>query len=339
MKANELRAFLMPWLESFVQEHPFVTGAYLAGSTAELAPEADLAGCSDIDIMLTIDDEPRLKPGKIPCGGYVIEGTYISKSSIADPQAALADYHIAHGLHHGHILLDRDGRLGMLCAAVAAEFALPQRIEQRIESTLAKIEGNLRGYDCSLPLCNRMMGLCFSAGILCHSVLVAGQKNPTVRMRYQATQRLLAARPEGQELLLRTAGFADITPQEARAFVLEMAALFDLVSPRCKTAFPFTGDLLPDMRKSAVDDSLALIEKGLHRETMFWTCATFARLMAQARADLPELYAEWMPTLEHLAGRIGLDSVQAEQARIAGIRATFAPVRALCAEIIREGQA
>ncbi len=332
MKACALRAYLTPWLESFIKDHPFISGAYLAGSAAEKRPEDDLAGCSDIDIMLTIDGPAREKPGKLPHGDFVIEGTYVAWDTIADPEHALSDYHVAHGLSRGKILFDRDGRLTSLCETVAREFSKPERIRQRIDGVFAKIEGNLRGFNPELPLENRMMGLLFSAGILCHAVLVAAQKNPTVRMRYRETHAL--GLPDVQERLLRAAGFADITAEDARLLIAKMAHLFDLVSPVCRTHFPYTGDLLPDMRKSAVDDLLALVERGLARECMFWVCATFTRLMAQAHADAPDIYAQNLPELQNLAQIIGIGSPESEKQRISAILQEIPAFSEICNKII-----
>lgn len=330
MQAKDLNTYLSPWLKTFIAEHPYVTGAYLAGSTAELAPEDDLGDCSDIDVMLTIKGEPRPKPGKIPFGGAVIEGTYIPWSTIEDPELALADYHIAHALHLGRILYDSDGHLTALCAAVAAEFPKPGRIRQRVDSVIRKIENNLNGYDPSAPEANRFMGLLFAAGIMAHAVLVAVQKNPTVRMRYRATKAVLADRPDAQEALLRAAGFDGISAAQAKEAVQEMAELFDRVSPLCKTAFPFTSDLQPEMRKSAVDDALALIDSGLHRESMFWTCATYARLMLQSRADAPEIFSAQQEKFVRFAGWI----IPSQPERIATIRSALPALRSLCDAII-----
>jgi len=336
MKAKDLFPFLTPWLKSFLAEHPFVTGAYLAGSAAELGPEDDLSDCSDIDVMLVIEGEARPKPGKLPYRGAVIEGTYIPWSQIEDPERALSDYHIAHALHLGRILYDRDGRLTRLCAHVAAEFSKPERILQRVDSVIAKIERNLSGFDPSLPLFNRFTALLFSAGVMAHAVLVAVQKNPTVRMRYRATSAVLEGRPDAQEFLLETAGFADITPSEARRFVYRMADLFDLMSPRCKTAFPFTSDLQPEMRKSAVDDALSLIDQGLHRESLFWTCATFSRLMQQAHADAPDIYAKWTNAFEQHAARVMPICPQKQLAHAELILDALPTLRRLCIDLIAQ---
>lgn len=337
MQAKHLTEFLAPWLEQFLADHPFVVGAYLAGSAAELGPEEDLADCSDIDVMLVIEGQPRPKPGKIPYGIAVIEGSYVPWSSIDDPEKALADYHLAHGLHHGRILYDKDGRLCKLCAQVAAEFAKPERVRQRVDSVIRKIEANLDSFDPNAPRYTRAMGLLFAAGIMVHAVLVAAQKNPTVRMRYRAAREVLKERPEAMEMLLEAAGFSDLSPSSARQAVMQMSALFDTMCPHCKTQFPFTSDLQPEMRKSAVDDALSLIDSGLHRESMFWTLATFCRLMLQASADKPELIGVWNGTFTYemaAMAKVNMESADSQLQRIEAIRGALPALRSLCDEIV-----
>lgn len=332
MQASQLSSFLAPWLRAYADAHPQLMGAYLAGSAAELSPEDTISACSDIDIMLLLDADAGEKPGKIPYKGYVIEGTHVLYETVAVPDGALSDYHLAHGLSRGRILLDRDGRLTALSAAVAKEFAKPERIWARIDNVFSRIDRNLTGYDPAAPLPQRMMGLLFSAGILCHAVLVAAGKNPTIRMRYRATQQL--DNPPLQEALLSAAGFGSITREQTSALLCDMAALFDTVAPACKTPFPFTGDLQPQMRKSAVDDLLALLQQGLQREAMFWICATGTRLMVQAHADLPSAYAQALPWLQAVAEAIGLGSLQAERRRIDQIREAMPVIRSYCQSII-----
>lgn len=334
MQTKELTAFLAPWLEGFLAEHPFVIGAYLAGSCAELGPEDDLASCSDIDVMLVIEGGARPKPGKLPHRGMVIEGTYIPWEQISDPEHALADYHIAHALHLGRILFDRDGRLHALCSAVAAEFSKPERILQRVDGVIRKIEAGLDAFDPAWPLFRRCTSLLFGAGIMAHAVLVAAQKNPTVRMRYRAAHSVLNDRPGAQEFLLDAAGFGAVSPDEARQSVCKMAELFDCMAPLCKTAFPFTSDLQREMRPTAVDDALSLIDSGLHRESLFWTFATFSRLMQQACADAPELYARWEAPFARQMRLVLPDDPNGQLERVRSIRAALPGLRALCKELL-----
>ena len=138
-----------------------------------------------------------------------------------------------------------------------------------------------------------------------------------------------------QEMLLRAAGFADITPDEARAFALQTGELFDIVSPLCKTAYPFTSDLQAEMRSSVVDGALELIGKGMHRETMFWTCATFCRLMMQSAADAPDIFAAWQRPFCILAQRVGAGTPMQQRKRISDIRMSLPVLRAFCAETVR----
>lgn len=337
LRAGDLDGFVNRWLEVFLADKPWIRGAYRVGSTAELPSDARIDSCSDIDVMLVTDGcEKREKPGKIPVSGQVIEATYLPWDEIGDAERSLANYHIAHGLHLRRVLFDRDGSLTALCESVAKEFSKPERIRARVKGVIEKIEAGLSGFPEAGKPYARLTSLAFNAGIMAHAVLVAAQKNPTVRTRYKAVRDVLAPIGEEQahEELLAVAGCADITPSEARGFVNRMAELFDEVSPVRRTRFFFTSDLEPEMRPSAVDDMLEMIEGVLARECMFWVVATYCRLLQQAEADAPDIYARYLPGLEELSRRLGVGTPEGERARIDAIRSALPGVSALADRIV-----
>lgn len=338
MTAKDIPKFLAPWLENFLRENPFIRGAYLAGSVAELHPDDEIGSCSDIDIMMPIDSPARDKPGKIPYNSFIIEGTFIPWGELRDPERSMANYHVAHGLHHNLVLADQTGELTALCEYIAAEFPKPERIRARVDNVITKIESNLNGFRTDVPVERQCMGLLFTAGILTHAVLVAAMRNPTVRMRYRAVRDVLipAGRSAEYEELMRVAGFADFTAEEAETYLADMASLFDAVEPLRRTRFPFTSDLCAEMRPTAVDDLSTMIRSGSHRETLFWLCATYTRLMQQAAYDAPELYNEEMPSFLRLMKRVGLGTPEARLRRAEAIRAALPGIRALCEQIITE---
>jgi hypothetical protein len=54
-----------------------------------------------------------------------------------------------------------------------------------------------------------------------------------------------------------------------------------------KTPFLFSGDITPAARPVAIDGSQELIDRGCHREAVFWIVATFARCHKILAADAP----------------------------------------------------
>ena len=52
------------------------------------------------------------------------------------------------------------------------------------------------------------------------------------------------------------------------------------------TRFLFSGDITPQARGVAIGGSQALIDRGDHRDAMFWIVATFARCHAILAAEI-----------------------------------------------------
>ncbi len=80
---------------------------------------------------------------------------------------------------------------------------------------------------------------------------------------------------------------ADLTADRAERHVAALARTFDAAAAVAKTPFPFSSDITPAARATAIDASLALIHAGDQREAMFWIVATFARCLKILAADAP----------------------------------------------------
>src|SRR5262249_10053074 len=116
----------------------------------------------------------------------------------------------------------------------------------------------------------------FAAGITTHILLTAGLKNPTVRSRYTAVRALLEnyARAEFQESLLALLGSARMTSQQVAQHLASLANVYDAAKRVIRTPFSFASDLSDLSRPIAIDASVDLIERGFHREAMFWIGVT-----------------------------------------------------------------
>jgi hypothetical protein len=66
-----------------------------------------------------------------------------------------------------------------------------------------------------------------------------------------------------------------------------MAAAFDCAASSIRTQFPFGADLSETARPVAVGGSHALIQRGEHREAVFWIAVTYARCAAVLAVDGP----------------------------------------------------
>jgi hypothetical protein len=129
----------------------------------------------------------------------------------------------------------------------------------------------------------------FGTGVTTHVLLVAGLKNPTVRRRYLAARELLAeyGRLEFYEPLIQLLGCAQMSAACAEHHLVALTDVFDAARSVLKTPFPFAADISDTARPIAIDGSQELIERGFHREAIFWIVATWSRCQQVLINDAP----------------------------------------------------
>lgn len=315
-----------------------VLGAYTAGSANWLPDDAILPSSSDLDVMLVLaDSDPPVKPGKQLYKGVLLELTYLSDQPFQSAETILAHYHLATSFQSAQILLDPSGKLAALQAEVRHEFPKAARVRQR----LAHVEANVRGMCGAVAtwdvLHEKVTCCFFGAGGLCHLLLVAGLRNPTVRLRYLAARELLAehGRPDLYERLLEVAGYAAVTPDTVRAQVATLADAFDDAGPAVRTPIFFKSDLDTVSRPIAIDGAYELIARGDHREAIYWNVATYARCMSVfSRDDWPELHAKHLPGFWRLLNDLGITSEDDLRQRAERVVALIPEVRAVADTIM-----
>lgn len=277
---GEVVACAREWAAKVGARTPGFVGAFLHGSILDEADDARVSPWSDVDVVVVLDqDDPPVKAGKLLFQGTLLDVTYVSWERLRVPERLLADYHLAPSLARIHILADPDGRLAQVNEVTAQEYAKPQWIERRVldarENALDKLR-SVRKFD---RLHDQVMAWVFGAGILCHVLLVAGLKNPTVRKRYLAVRELLAARgrEDVYEELLRLLGCSQMRSERACEHLERMTAAFDDAKAVRDSPFLFSTDVSDLARPISVDGSREMIERGDHREAIFWIVATYCR--------------------------------------------------------------
>jgi hypothetical protein len=122
-----------------------------------------------------------------------------------------------------------------------------------------------------------------------HVLLVAGLKNPTVRRRYAAVRELLAdyGRLEFHETLLELLGCGSMSRERVEQHLATLTDTFDAAAAVSSTSFPFASDITDAARPIAIGGSRDLIERGLHREAVFWIAATYSRCQKILHHDAP----------------------------------------------------
>lgn len=319
---EQAKATAQRWVAREAARLPGFQGAFLHGSAAWLPDDALLPPHSDLDVMVVLADERAApKPGKCRQDGVLLEVSFLPADEVASAERVLGSSHLAGSFRRPGILADPTGHLSAVQREVEREFARRIWVERRCQHAIEKIEQGLRVVD-DTPLPERVNRWLFPAGITTHVVLLAGLRNPTVRTRYVAVRELLSA--YGQERLyphlLDLLGARDISPEGAWQHLAELALAFDAASEAIRTPFFFAADIAPDARAVPIDGSAAMIERGDHREAMFWIAATFTRCQQVFLRDAAGLVAVHEPAYQSLLSDLGAATEPALQQRQAEIR-------------------
>ncbi|WP_052850302.1 hypothetical protein [Streptomyces avicenniae] len=329
MLVGDARAAATDWVTRHGSRLPGFRGAYLTGSTLTLPPGAEVPVGSDTDVMVVLDTLPEgHKPGKFLHRGALLEVSYLPHARLADPEAVLGSYHLAGAFRTdvvpgGTLLADPYGELARLRATVGRAFADPRWVRRRRAEARGNVERALTGLDTTAPWPRLVTSWLFPTGVTTHVVLVAGLRNPTVRLRYLAVRDLLLSHGLGDAYdgLLRLLGCQDLTARRAEEHLHALARTFDATAPVARTPFPFSSDLTPAARPIAIDGSLRLIRAGRQREVMFWIAATFARCHMVLDADAPGLGRELAPAFDAALADLGIASAADLAARARAVLA------------------
>ncbi|MCF3962077.1 hypothetical protein [Streptomyces fuscigenes] len=341
MRADRARAAALDWVRAEGRAREGYVGAYVTGSTVGLRDEDEVPVGSDLDLTVVTRAMPRgPKPGKFPHLGVLFDVTVVGWDALAPAGHALADYHLAAGLSRDTVLDDPTGGLRALQRSVAREFAAPARVRQRCGAVLTRIEAGLRTPDTAAPWPVRVTGWLFPTCVSAHLPLVAGLRNPTVRLRHLRARELLTAAGLGEHYpaLLAQLDPAGLTPERVGHHVECLAVLFDATAAVAHTPFPFSSDLTPAARPVAVDASRALVRAGDHREALFWVVATAARCHTALLADAPDLAARHAPQFAELLADLGINDGRDLAARSRATLAYLPELAALGEEIIAAGR-
>ena len=123
---------------------------------------------------------------------------------------------------------------------------------------------------------------------------------------------------------------------QAEEHLRAVAAAFDAAKQAVATPLFFSADISGRARPIAIDGSRELIERGDHREAVFWLVATYARCLMVLRNDAPERLPEFEPSFRSLLGDLGIASDGDLSNRVAETAAFLPVVRTVADEIMAE---
>lgn len=319
MIVKDAKEVARQWVIEEASKAPGFYGALYAGSTNWLPDEAVFPSTSDVDVWVVLEDHaPPAKLGKFIRRDVILDVSFLPSDRLRSPDQILGDYHMAGSFRTPSIIADPSGRLSKLQAAVSRDFANRQWVYKRCEHARNRVLRNLRSLRESEPFHDRVTAWLFATGVTTHVLLVAGLRNPTVRQRYVAARELLAdyGHLDFYETLLKMLGCAWMSRESVAHHLAALTDAFDSAKAVVKTPFFFASDISDIARPITIDGSWDLIERGYHREAIFWMVATYSRCQKVLYHDAPpQMRDRFSPGYRQLLGDLGITSFSDLQQR------------------------
>jgi len=324
MQVKQAKAAARRWVVEEGSKLPGFRGAYFTGSATGLTDDGAYPATSDLDVHVVLEDPgDALKPGKFLYRGVLLEVSYIPRDTLRSPEAVVTNGHLAGAFRTRSVIADPTGDLTALQEFVSREYARRRWVRTRCERAADGVRNAAHALDEATPLHDQVTATAFAAGVTTYVLLAAGLKNLTVRKRYVAARAVLAeyGRLDFHEPLLALLGCAGMERERVEHHLGAVTAAFDAAKVAIKTPYRFGSDISDVARPISIDGSWELIERGLHREAVFWLVATYCRCRHIFDADAPELLARFDPGLHELAADLGIDSFAARQRRCRDVEA------------------
>ncbi|HXI17855.1 MAG TPA: hypothetical protein VNM48_15950, partial [Chloroflexota bacterium] len=138
-----------------------------------------------------------------------------------------------------------------------------------------------------------------------------------------------------QEPLLGLLGCAAMERERVEHHLNGVTAAFDAASRvTIKTPYRFASDISDAARPISIEGSRELIERGLHREAVFWLAATYGRCRTIFAADAPELLPRFDPSYRELLADLDIDSFEDRRLRCGEVEAFLPRVWEVAEEIM-----
>jgi hypothetical protein len=338
MIVSEARDYARQWVHEDGSRLPGFHGAYFTGSLTWLAEDAVVGAASDVDLAVVLGGaEAPLKLGKFDYHGALLEVSFTTFKQLGSAEEILAKHQVAGAFRAPNVIADPSGRLTELQAAVGSEYAKRAWVEKRCENARKHVLRYVGYMDESPPFHDAVIIWTFGAGVLAHVLLVAGLKNPTVRLRYLAARELLAdyGLSDFYPTLLAPLGCANVSGDDVGRHMPALAEAFDAAAAALTTPVFFASDISAQSRHIAIDGSRELIERGDHLEALHWMLATYARSQHVLASDAPAaVYDEHDAGLRALLREFGIESIADIEARMAEVETLLPRVSAMTQTIM-----
>ena len=339
MNSGAVKAIARAWVNGYAVKTRGYQGAFFTGSVCDVGDSDQMSEFSDVDLVMVWEKTPENIPrGKLLYDGVIFDISHITFDDLGTHGSILSNYHRAYHFSRENVLHDPTGRLSLLQNMVSAEFAHPEWIRKRIDDAVRHDNNYLDRcqelYESSAPLSNQAGIAAFAAGIMVHVILAAALRNPTVRKRYVAARSVLSDRGNigYYQRLLDFLGCRDMSKPHVIAHLASLGETFDAAVEYFSTPYMFASDIGSAGRTIAIGGSQDLINRGLHREAVFYMVATYSRCLHVLRVDAPErVFVRHEANLRKFLSDLGLGSKDQRLQRVEEIRSEL-PTLTVAAE-------
>jgi hypothetical protein len=261
--------------------------------------------------MIVRDGPTPAKAGKFHFDGVLLDGTFLARDSFADTDEVHGQYHLAHALATGEVIDDPTGWLGEVQGGVRRGFARRHWVEARCSNARDRVISGFAALDGTSSLGKQAQAWVFPTGVMTHILLVAGLRNPTVRRRYEAGRDLLEE--HGQldlhERLLDSLGSGGMSRKQVEGHLEAVTRMFDAAAPVRADSYRFASDVSDVSRPISIDGSRDMMERGYHREAVFWLVVTGSRALQKlAQGADHEAVSRYEPDFARLLSDLGIDN-------------------------------
>jgi hypothetical protein len=338
MIIREAKEIARRWVLEEGSRTPGFHGAFFTGSTNWLPDEAALPPSSDVDVTVVRNGaDVTSKPGKFSYGGLILEVTHLPAEQVQSAQDVLGHFHLAGNFRTPNVILDPTGELTALQAAVSRDFATRGWVLARTEHARSIVSERLQDVDESQPLRGQALTCLMAAGVSTYVLLVAGLRNPTVRKRYLATRELLAefGHLDLYPALLEALGCAEMGAERVAHHLGQLARVFDAASEIRDSPFYWASDLSAAARPIIIDGSQEMIDRGDHREALFWMAVTYGKcLMVLDHGGSADALERFEQGNRELLADLGLQSYPDCRRRITEVEGLLPRIQTVAEQII-----
>lgn len=313
MLVKDAKQVVRNWVESEVSKIDGYSGAFIFGSVNWMKDDDEFPSSSDVDVRIVLDlDELPISFKKEKYNDVLIDVSYVSLATIQSPEDVLSNYPMAPHFTQDCIIADPHEYLERVRDVVSKEYPRRKWVEKRVNAVkqwqLDSIEQFLNK---AAPLHDQVFAWLYGSGMFSHIFLVADLKNPTVRKAHAASGDVLKhyGKQAFHEKTLNLIGSADMTMNQVQALLDNCAEAFDSAKEVRKTEF-FGDTIITDMgRPTAIGGIQELIDKGYHREAVYWLIVIHTWCQKILYNDAPpDIQAEFMPKYDAFMQAIGIQS-------------------------------